>query len=153
MINIVRTDSDNEDFRSLVRLLDADLALRDGEDHAFYAQFNKIDKIKQAVVAYLDGEPAGTGALREYEPGCAEVKRMYVKPELRRRGVAKAVLAELEDWARELNFDTCILETGKKQPEAIALYLGCHYTITPNYGQYADVDDSVCMAKNMKQPA
>ncbi len=121
MINLVRTNSDNSDFRELVALLDADLQIRDGDEHSFYAQFNKVDKIRHVVVAYEDGEAVGCGAIKEYEEGVAEIKRMFVRAENRGRGIAGQILTELETWAKELNYSECILETGIKQPEAIRL--------------------------------
>ena len=147
MLYLKRTDSDDPDFVALVRLLDADLAERDGEEHAFYAQFNKIDKIKYAVLAYEGEKALGCGAIKEYEPGAMEVKRMYVLPEARNNGIANKLLSELEAWARELSFERCILETGKKQPEAIALYEKNGYQLISNYGQYAGVENSVCFEK------
>lgn len=150
MINLIRTNSDNSDFRELVALLDQDLQIRDGAEHSFYAQFNKIDKIRHVVVAYEDQKAVGGGAIKEYEPGVAEVKRMFVREEWRGRRIAKEVLLELETWARELGFSTCILETGLKQPEAIALYRRSGYETIPNYGQYAGVENSVCMSKSIR---
>lgn len=150
MVNILRTDSDNPDFRELVRLLDQDLAIRDGDEHAFYSQFNQLDKIRYAVVAYAENLPVGCGALRAYSEDAVEVKRMFVLPELRGRGIAGRVLAELETWASELGFARCILETGKKQPEAIHLYQKAGYELIPNYGQYLEVENSVCMEKKIK---
>jgi putative acetyltransferase len=150
MIRIIRTDSENQDFVALVKHLDADLAQRDGEDHAFYAQFNKIDLIKHVVVAYQGETPVGCGAIKQYAPNRMEVKRMYTVPESRGQGVASSVLRELERWASELGYETCILETGKKQPEAIALYKKSGYQVIPNYGQYAEVEDSVCFEKPIK---
>jgi len=149
MITIVRTNSDNDDFRELVRLLDADLADRDGKDHPFYAQFNKIDMIKFVILALDNDGPVGCGALKEYAPGVMEIKRMYVPPEKRGKGIASKVLSELEKWAGELSYSKCILETGKKQPEAIALYKKNGYTLIPNYGQYANVENSVCFEKQL----
>lgn len=146
-IKLLRTDSDNADFRELVALLDADLAIRDGADHGFYAQFNKIDKIREVVIAYKDELAVGCGAFKEYSPGVAEIKRMYVRENMRGRGIAGKVLNELEAWAKELNFSGCILETGLKQPEAIRLYQKNDYQTIPNYGQYAGVENSVCMRK------
>jgi putative acetyltransferase len=150
MIQIIRTNSDNLDFTELVRILDADLAERDGNEHAFYAQFNKIDRIKHVVVAYDDGHPAGCGAIKEYAPKTMEVKRMYTIPAGKGKGIASQVLAELEQWAAEMSYEKCILETGKKQPEAIELYKKNGYTIIPNYGPYAGVDNSVCFEKGIK---
>ena len=149
MLKVERTDSDNQDFIKLVKHLDADLAERDGEDHSFYARFNKIDKIKHVVVAYDEGKPVGCGALKEYAPGTMEIKRMYTSPENRGNGVATKVLIELEMWASELSYETCILETGKKQPEAIGLYKKNGYKIIPNYGQYAEIENSVCFKKQL----
>jgi putative acetyltransferase len=147
MINIKKTDSNNIDFIELVKHLDADLAIRDGADHAFYNQFNKIDTIKYVLLAYENGKAVGCGAIKEYSPEAAEVKRMYTAPESRGLGVAGSILKELEQWANELGYKKCILETGIKQPEAIALYKKSGYSITTNYGQYAGVETSVCFEK------
>ncbi|MEW6193825.1 MAG: GNAT family N-acetyltransferase [Bacteroidota bacterium] len=149
MISIIRTDSGNRDFIELVKYLDTDLAVRDGEDHQFYAQYNKIDKIKYTVVAYENDKPVSCGAIKEYAPGIMEVKRMYTLPECRGKGIATKILIELEKWALELSYEKCILETGKKQPEAIALYKKNGYKIIPNYGQYAEVENSVCFEKEI----
>ncbi len=149
MLNTIRTDSDNPDFVALVRLLDAELAERDGQEHGFYAQFNKIDRIRHVVVAYVDDQPAGCGALKAYTPGVLEVKRMFTLPTQRRLGVASAVLGALEAWAAELGAQKCILETGIRQPEAIGLYTRLGYQRIPNYGQYAGVENSVCFEKNL----
>jgi GNAT superfamily N-acetyltransferase len=149
MVRITRTDSSNQDFIELVKHLDADLAERDGKDHSFYAQFNKIDKIKHVVVAYNDDKPVGCGAIKEYAPGTMEVKRMYTLPESRGKGIASKVLTELEAWAAELSYQKCVLETGKKQPEAIALYKKNGYKIIANYGQYAEIENSLCFEKNI----
>jgi len=149
MIKILRTNSENKDFRKLVTSLNVDLAIRDREDHAFYAQFNKIDHIKYVVLAFSDREPVGCGALKKYEPNIMEIKRMFVLPECRGKGIASNVLRELEKWTSELSFVKCILETGIKQPEAIGLYKknGCQFI--PNYGQYTGVKESVCFEKKI----
>ena len=149
MPQLFRTDSENNDFKALVKLLDADLAIRDGADHAFYAQYNSIDKIRNAVVAFKDNEAVACGAFKNFSDSTVEIKRMYVVENLRGQGIAQKVLAELEKWAGELNFSSCILETGKKQPEAIRLYQKAGYTIIKNYGQYEHVENSVCMEKKM----
>lgn len=150
MIQLFRTDSDNKDFVALVKLLDADLAKRDGDEHSFYAQFNKIDKIKHAVVACEEGKPVGCGAIKEYDQKSVEVKRMYTLPAHRGKGIATKILNELELWATELHYHKCVLETGKKQPEAISLYKKSGYKIIPNYGQYAGVENSVCFEKELR---
>ena len=149
MVKLTRTDSESPDFIELVKYLDADLAKRDGNEHSFYAQFNKIDKIKNAVVAYENDKPVSCGAIKEYTSGCMEVKRMYTLPEKRGKGIATQIVTELEMWARELGYEKCILETGRRQPEAIELYKKNGYRIIPNYGQYAGVENSVCFEKVM----
>lgn len=147
MIKLIRTTSEHPDFISLVRLLDADLASRDGDEHSFYAQYNTIAALKYVVVAYESAKAIGCGAIKEQTPGTMEVKRMYVLPENRKGGVATFVLTELEQWANELGYEKCVLETGKRQPEAIALYKKNGYEVIPNYGQYIGIDNSVCFEK------
>ena len=93
-----------------------------------------------------DGTPLGCGALRALGDGVAEVKRMYVTPAARGRGVSKAVLAALEEAARERGWTTLRLETGPLQPEAIGLYRGAHYRPIGAFGAYVgdpDAEDSL----------
>lgn len=150
MLKFIRTDSQDKDFQELVRLLDEDLSVRDGADHAFYAQFNKIDAIKNAIVAYHAERAVGCGAFKEFDANSVEIKRMFVPAEDRGKGVAAEILKELEKWASELNFQFAVLETGHKQPEAIRLYQKSGYQLIPNYGQYEGVENSVCMRKALK---
>lgn len=147
MIELIRTTSNNTDFEKLVVLLDAYLSILDGEDHAFYAQFNKSNLLKNALVCYENGMPIGIGAYKEFEPSIAEMKRMYTLPNHRGKGIAKTILTELENWAKEENYDTAILETGYLQKEAIGLYQKLGYTIIENFGQYKGVANSICMKK------
>lgn len=147
MVQLKRTDSANADFQELVRLLDQDLGERDGDEHAYYAQFNKIDQLQHVVVAYLNDGTVGCGAFKPYGDNFVEIKRMYVRPALRGQRIAQQILTELEAWADEFKVSGFVLETGKRQPEAIRLYQRCGYKIIPNYGQYAGVENSVCMQK------
>jgi putative acetyltransferase len=149
MNKLSRTNSADPDFIELVRLLDLELAARDGEEHAFYAQYSTIDTIQHALVLYNDAQPVACGALRKYDDQAVEVKRMYTLPEVRGQGHAASVLQALEDWARALGFKKCILETGTRQPEAIALYEKSGYSRIPNYGQYDGVENSLCFGKQL----
>jgi putative acetyltransferase len=149
MITYTRTDAANKDFRQLVAELDKDLSIRDGADHSFYAPFNMIDTIKYAIVAHDSETPVGCGAIKEYAADAMEVKRMFVLPHRRGQGIATAILKELELWASEIGYKNCLLETGYKQPEAIALYKKSDYRIIPNYGQYEGVQNSVCFEKKL----
>lgn len=147
MITVKRTTSDNPDFEKLVVQLDAYLAILDGEDHEFYAQFNKTNLLKNAVIAYENDVAVGIGAYKEYDAQTAEMKRMYTHPEYRNKGIASKILNELELWAKEENYNVAILETGYLQHDAIYLYQKLGYTITENFGQYIGVENSVCMKK------
>ncbi|MCC7467169.1 MAG: GNAT family N-acetyltransferase [Saprospiraceae bacterium] len=147
MLLIKRTDSGDADFLGLVAQLDQDLAIRDGDEHAFYAQFNKVAQLPYCMVGYFEYAPVACGALRALDEQTMELKRMFVHPEHRRQGYASQMLAELERQAAALGYHRCVLETGKKQPEAIALYLKSGYRFIPNYGQDAGGGNSVCMEK------
>jgi GNAT superfamily N-acetyltransferase len=149
MIRFTRTDSGNKDFIRLVKELDADLAERDGEEHLFYSQFNKVDLIRHVIVGYKNSIAISCGAIKQYDPKTMEIKRMFTSPENRGKGFAGLILLELENWAREMNFEKCILETGKRQVEAIGLYQKSGYDIIPNYGQYAGIENSVCFKKDL----
>ena len=145
--SLFRTDSAHPAYRELVALLDADLKIRDGDDHAFFAQYNKSDDIRNVVLFFNDNIALGCGAFKFFAPGTVEIKRMFVRPEHRGQRIASQILTELELWASELKYIECVLETGIKQPEAIALYQKSGYTRIPNYGQYENVATSVCMTK------
>lgn len=148
-MRITRTDSSNNAFRELIAQLDAELLTIDGEDNIFYSQFNKLDAIRHAVVAYQNGMPVGCGAIKQFDQTAMEVKRMYVQPAYRGKGVAVLVLAELEKWAKELGNTRCVLETGERLPAAVAFYQKNGYRIIPNYGQYIGIDNSICFEKTL----
>lgn len=111
-------------------------------------------------VGYLDGVPVVTGAWRRRTDVVvggssltAEVKRMYVAPGGRHLGLARAMLAHLEDTAREAGAEVMVLETGIRQPEAIALYESSGYTPVPGFGFYRDSPISRCFARPLQVPA
>ena len=147
MLYYKRCSSDNENFKELVALLDADLALRDGNENVFYAQFNGINALKNCVVFYSDETLVACGAFKEFNKDCVEIKRMYVQPSFRGKGIASKTLVVLEEWAKELNYSYAVLETGLRQPEAIALYKKNNYTIMDNYPPYEHMANSVCFKK------
>lgn len=149
MITVRRTDSSDSHFRTLTGLLDAELAIIDGDDHKFYQRFDGIDDIKYALVAYVDEQPVACGAIKHFSDDSAEVKRMYVKTSHRRLGIASVIVRELVMWAKDLGYRYCVLETGKRQPAAIALYTRLGFEVIPNYGQYAGVANSVCFRRKI----
>ena len=147
MKKIIRTDNKNVDFNKLIIELDAYLKVTDGEDHEFYNQFNGLDNIKNVVIAYKDKQAIGCGAFKKFDNETIEIKRMYVKFAHRGSGTAQAILNSLELWASEKDFKKCILETGDRQIEAIKFYKKAGYIRIPNYGQYAQMDNSNCFEK------
>ena len=149
MTILKRTNSENKDFQNLVLELDKDLAKKNGETNDFFAQYNKIDLIKNVVIALNDNLPVGCGAMKEYDKSTMEIKRMYVPIEMRGKGIAVAILNDLESWARELGYKRCVLETGDKMLEAIGLYKKSGYKVIKNYGQYEDVESSICFEKEL----
>lgn len=142
-----RTDSTHSDFASLVKKLDLYLAIQDGSEHAYYAQFNKSDTIKHTVVLLENDLPVGCGAIRPFNQDKMEVKRMFTLPHFRGKGIAPIILVELENWAKELGYKTCVLETGVRQVEAIRLYEKMGYQRIPNYGPYLGMENSICFEK------
>ena len=149
IINLVRTNSEDKDFISLVKYLNDYLKIVDGDDHAFYNQYNNIDVLKHVVVAYKNKIPIGCGAFKALDKNAVEVKRMYTKTGYRGGGVASKILVELEKWSKELSFKACILETGKRQKEAVSFYKKMNYNIIPNYGQYKNIANSLCFKKEL----
>ncbi len=121
MIELKRTTSKNSDFTLLNNILDKELVIRDGDEHEFFAQYNKVDTIKHVVLAYNNGEAVGCGAIKKYDEETIEIKRMFVLSAGRGKKVATTILTELENWAKELGYKKCVLETGATFKDA----LGC----------------------------
>jgi len=149
MIKLKRTDSDNEDFRLLIGELDKELWSRYDNLQAVYDKHNIIENNKNVLVAYKDEVAVGCGCFKKYNDQTVEIKRMYVKPGYRGQKIARLILDALEKWALELNISATVLETGTKQAEAIHLYLKSGYIVVENYGPYKDLQESVCMQKNL----
>ncbi|NUR46532.1 MAG: GNAT family N-acetyltransferase [Hamadaea sp.] len=106
-----------------------------------------VDPLARFVVAYQMGEPVGCGAVATVAPGVAELTRLWVRPASRRAGVGRRLLAGLERRAKADGHDTIILETGVRQPEAIALYEASGYHRIPPFGEYVGNPLSVCFEK------
>ena len=148
MIEIIRTNSENLEFKKLVKLLNSDLAKRDGNTHPL-SQFNSITHLKYVVLALKEGKSIGCGAISMYDFNSMEIKRMYVYPEVRGQRIGEKILSELEDWSIELESIKCILFTGSKQPEASKLYQRNGYSPIEKYGKLKDIPDSLCFAKDL----
>lgn len=146
MFSLVRTNSNHEDFKNLTRLFDEFLIDVDGDEKDFFAQYNQI-YLENVLICYENEVAIGCGAIKEYESNKGEIKRMFVLPEGRGKGIASTILTELETWAKELNYISAQLETSQKLKSAIAMYRKFGYEDIPNYGQYIGVESSMCMKK------
>lgn len=149
MLLLQRTNNQNPDVIILVKELDAYLKITDGNEHEFYNQFNGLDNISHCIVAYVDGKPAGCGAIKEFDENAMEIKRMYLRPEYRGKSIAEEMITELESWALELGFTRSVLETGERQVEAVRFYHKMGYELMPNYGQYIGMESSSCFEKQL----
>jgi GNAT superfamily N-acetyltransferase len=148
-LTIKRTDSNDADFNTLIRQLDHELWTIMNEVQATYDQYNKVPDLPTVVLAYDNNKVVGCGCFKKFDDTTVEIKRMFVVPESRGKNVATAVLAELEKWAKELNYTMAVLETGKRMTPANQLYKKNGYSITENYGQYIGLEESVCMKKKL----
>lgn len=149
-ISLKRTDNEDPDFKILVKQLDADLAERDGEIYTFYAPHNKLAYLDTALVAWLQNVPIGCGCFKAFDHNTAEIKRMFVIPAERGKGIASRILNGLELWAKGNGFTYTVLETGRYfSPEAVGLYQKSGYYIIDNYGPYVNLNSSICMKKKL----
>lgn len=150
MITIKKTNSDNSDFKKLVSELNIDLDTYYKEEKSFYVGLNSIDKIQHVVLAYNENDCAvGCGGIKEFSETEMEIKRMYVMPDFRGKGVATIILKVLEHWSKDLKFEKCILETLKEKPYAMAFYKKNGFSIIPNFGDYLKAENSICFEKEI----
>lgn len=141
--------------QSLVRALDAELDQRYPEEGANHFRLDLHEVMPGRgvfLVAYAEDVAVGCGAVRINEPGVAEIKRMYVLPECRGRGIAGAVLKALEQQAEALGAHQLVLETGARQPESLAVYRRAGFIEIPRFGEYLDSPLSLCMGKSIQTP-
>lgn len=148
-MQLVRTTNQDPRFTDLTRQLDADLQQRYGQQQEAYATHNRLALLETALIGIVDGQAVACGCFKPLDTQTAEIKRMYVRPEWRRRGFSEQLLVALELWAHELGVSRLVLETGKGQPEALALYHKRGFVVTANYGPYIDLDNSICLAKSL----
>lgn len=147
-IKIKRTHSSDKDFSWLITQLDKDLDNRNPDTQTLYNKHNHIESLETVIIAYDNIKPIGCGCFKPYNDATVEIKRMFMRPEYRGKGVSKCLLRELESWAYELGFSRLVLETGKRQPEAIGLYEKYGFKRIKNYGPYVNLSNSICFEKN-----
>lgn len=151
-MEFVRTDGKNKDFVENCAMLDEDLDRRVGKKikRDKYSKYNKLDNIKEALVVYEDGKLIGGGAIREYAESDVELKRVFVHPAYQGRGIGTRLVSMLMDWAKELGYGRMLLETGELLAESCAVYRKLGFEVIPNYGPYADMPESLCMARKLE---
>ncbi|MGZ3778254.1 MAG: GNAT family N-acetyltransferase [Mucilaginibacter sp.] len=148
-ITIKRTEANDPDFPYLVAMLNRELHEKYGDLQLVYDKYNQISNLDTVVIAYVNDIPSGCGCFKKFDYKTVEIKRMFVKQEERKLGIASSVLGELEIWAKENGFSSVVLETGSKQQEAMAFYKKQGYDTIPNYGPYWGMETSVCFGKKL----
>lgn len=156
MLEILRRSYDHPDVVALVARVQEFYVERYGgpdDDPTDPSMFE--DPEGAFYVGYLDGRPVASGAWRREgverlgSRRTAEIKRMYVVPEAQRRGLARRMLAHLEETAVAAGYEVLVLSSGKRQPEALALYRSAGYVDVDGFGHYAGLELNVCMAKRV----
>lgn len=150
-MKLARTHHLHPHFRELIRELDAEFWVRYPDEQQNFEPFNTVDDQARVLIAYEGDQPIGCGCFRPMKDDITaiEIKRMYVRDAFRSKGIGKSILAELESWAVAEGFKHSLLETGVRQPEAVAAYEKSGYTRIPNYGPYVGVALSICMRKEL----
>jgi GNAT superfamily N-acetyltransferase len=150
-IRIVRAQLTDAFSRALIESLNAELTgayPEPGATHFGLDPADVCDGRGAFLVIYHDGNPVGCGAVRRLDPETAELKRMYVSPALRGRGLGRRLVAALEMEARALGVRRLILETGIRQSAALALYRATGFQSIPLYGEYLrSPETSICLGK------
>jgi putative acetyltransferase len=147
----LRTDGKNTDFIELCRLLDENLDELVGKkfQRSQYAQYNTLEQIHHVVVFYDGATAIAGGSFKEYDGTTVELKRVFVRKEYRGQGISKKLVTALEEWAVSSGYERMILETGTPLAAAMGLYRRLGYAVIPNYGQYKDMPNSICMEKKL----
>lgn len=158
VITVAEESARTPEATAMIAALSAELGALYGDDGTAYFTPEDVEQPGGLfVVARIGGAPVGCGALRPWEHApegerVGEVKRMYVAPGLRGRGVGRSILALIEERAATLGYTRLTLETGWKQPDAMALYDRAGWRQCPCIGRYADDPESVCYEKGLPRP-
>lgn len=140
-------DVQDDVLQELVRELDDYFFDNWGDIAGQYQKYHDLSKMACAVVAYVGHSAVGCGCWKPLDAATAEVKRMYVRPDFRRNGVAREILTALEDHAVRNGCHRMVLETGAAMPDAIASYERMGYVRCPAFGAFVGDEICVCMEK------
>jgi GNAT superfamily N-acetyltransferase len=151
-ITVTPEPFDSADAKRLIAALDEHLASRYSADQRFGPNLRPeqvATGLGTFVIARDGGRAVGCGAMRRLDEATAELKRMYVEPDLRGRGIAREILDHLEAAARAMGIRRLVLETGIYQAEAIGLYRRAGFDPVRCWGEYEGVLTSVCFEKSL----
>lgn len=145
------TNGCDKDFILLCAELDNYLnQLVGGEKNRIeYIAYNQLNDIHDVIIAYDGNTPIGCASFKHYDTETVELKRVFVKMEYRRRGISKNIMRLIEQKAKEKGYKRVILETGQILEDAMKLYKVIGYDVIPNYGQYKNMKNSICMEKKI----
>jgi putative acetyltransferase len=146
---MIRTNSENKDFKQLTDLLDDELCMIYNTKKADYEEYNRITDLPTVLLVYENEVAIGCGCFKVYDENTIELKRMFVIPAFRGKGIASAMVVELERWAVELGFRDAVLETGTGQPAAIEMYHKLGYATAEKPSQNEEIGHSVFMKKKL----
>lgn len=152
-MKLVYTNGTNPDFVMLCSQLDKYLFEMVGgeKQRKQYSQYNTLEDIHDVILAYENDRPIACASFKFHDTDTVEVKRVFIRKEYRGKGLSKQLMTELENQAKTKGYSKLILETGEQLPAAIAFYKKAGYSVIPNYGQYQDMKESVCMQKELER--
>lgn len=145
----IYSNGKNQDFAYLCTLLDGVLNVSSGgeENRVEQAKYNGLEQIHDVVVVYEDSIAVACASFKFFDEESVELKRVYVKDDYRRKGIAREMIKQLEESARKQGYKRFVLETLDASVEAITLYSSIGYQRIANYGPYAKIESSICMEK------
>lgn len=145
------SDGSNPEFAILCGRLDRKLDEIVGEkfQRSQYEQYNHRDNIHDIMIVYRGGEPVACGSFKMYDEEHAELKRIFVDPICQGIGLGAELIRRLEAKAKIKGYRYCILETGEPLAAACHIYKKAGYKVIPNYGQYAEMPESICMERKI----
>lgn len=149
LLGFSRTNTKDKRFLEIIDLLNNELLENYREEQKTYDHLNILPEDTLVILVEWCNKEIGSGCLKKNGENQYEVKRVYIKKEMRGKGISKKLMHELEIWAKEKNARELVLETGIKQTAAIDLYKSIGFKIIENYGEYAGNENSICMKKEI----
>ena len=147
IMNTILTDENDKRFLKLVCELDRGYYERIGDELSKYDSYNEFKDPHIVMLALDDGIEVACASFRAFDDDSVEFKRVFVKKEFRKRGIAYNLITKLEELAIEKGYSYSYIVTGKNNEPAIGLYEKLNYAMTDKFGQFRDDDAVICMKK------